>query len=111
MNSAEDSIMAAGDFWECLQTLASAVTLLCATVPLMEVAADENEAPCSIWRLTEVLDKSEWYKDVSRRGAAKRVKENEKTIIVMYFPTTVTQYWFKDTEWLIMYETEKLSDN
>lgn len=58
---------------ECLETLALAVTLLRATVPLMEVAADENEAPCGAWRLAEVLDKREWYKYVSGWRAAKKV--------------------------------------
>lgn len=48
----------------------AAVTLLCAVVPLMEVAADENEAPHSVRWLTEVLAKRERHKMVSRCGAA-----------------------------------------
>lgn len=48
---------AVGDCSHCLDTLAIVVTLLCATVPLMKVASNENEAPCSAWRLAQVLDK------------------------------------------------------
>lgn len=51
--------------------LALAVTLLCATVPLMKVAANENEALRSVWRLADVGDKREWYKYVSQLGAAR----------------------------------------
>lgn len=48
-------------------------------MPLVEVAANEDEAPCSARRLDEVLDKRERYKDVPRCGTAK--KENgEKTL-------------------------------
>lgn len=48
----------------------AAVTLLCAVVPLMEVAADENEAPHGVRWLAEVLAKRERHKMVSRCGAA-----------------------------------------
>lgn len=71
--SAEESIEALSGHCECLETPALAVTLLRATVPLMKVAANENEAPCGAWRLAEVLDKREWYKCVSRWRAAKKV--------------------------------------
>jgi len=33
----------------------NSLTLLCAAVPLMEVAANENEAPRGVWRLAEVV--------------------------------------------------------
>lgn len=46
------------------------VTLLSAAVPLMEIAANQNEAPCGVWRLAEVLDQRERYEHVSSRGAA-----------------------------------------
>lgn len=72
-SSPEYEYYAVGDLWKCFETLALAVTLLCATVPLMEVAANENEAPRSVWRLAHVLDKREWYKYVSRLGAAIKV--------------------------------------
>lgn len=42
---------------QAIETLALAFTLLCAAVPLVEVAANENEAPRSVWRLAEGLDK------------------------------------------------------
>ena len=61
-----------------------AVTLLCATVPLVEVTANENEAPCSVWRLAEVLGEREGYKHVSGSGAAKKVQKTEIIIIVVY---------------------------
>ena len=47
---------AVGACSDCLNTMAIIVTLLCATVPLMKVASNENEAPCSAWRLAQVLD-------------------------------------------------------
>lgn len=37
------------------ETLAKVVTLLCAAVPLVEVTANENEAPGGVWRLTGAL--------------------------------------------------------
>lgn len=67
------SIEAVGDCCERSKTLTLAVTLLRAAVPLMEVAANENEAPCIVWRLAEVLDKREWYKYFSRCGTAETV--------------------------------------
>ncbi len=54
-------------------------TLLGATVPLMEIAANENKASCSAGRLAEVLDKRERYKHVSRRRTAKKLKKQRKT--------------------------------
>lgn len=54
----------------CSETPASAVTLLRAAVPLVEVAANENEAPRSVGRLAEVLDKREWRIYFSRRRTA-----------------------------------------
>lgn len=48
-----------------------ALTKLCAVVPLMEVAADENEASGVIGRLTETLGWMQWHINLSRHRAAK----------------------------------------
>lgn len=48
-----------------------ALTKLCAVVPLMEVAANENEAPGFIGRLTKTLGWMQWHVNLSRHRAAK----------------------------------------
>lgn len=48
-----------------------ALTKLCAVVPLMEVAANENEAPGVIGRLTKTLGWMQWHVNLSRHRAAK----------------------------------------
>lgn len=69
-NWAEVVTMHSDSVW--MNSLA-AVTLLGAAVPLVEVAAEEDEAPLGVRRLAETLDKRKWHKMVSRCGAAAKV--------------------------------------
>lgn len=63
----------------------------------MEVAANENEAPRSVRRLAEVLDKREWYEYFSRRrtaGIVKRNREKKPFRIVTISYLNIRLLWF-----------------
>lgn len=54
------------------------VTFLCAAVPLMEVAANKDEAFHVVSKLAVVLGKREWFKYFSRVGAAESLRKEER---------------------------------
>lgn len=55
-----------------------ALTELCAVVPLVEVAANENEAPGVIGRLTQTLGWMQRHVHLSRHRAAKDFRKEAK---------------------------------